>query len=279
MKTHLTVPSFIGVWLLCTSPAGANVFDMGPDLTDLEFVSVGDPGNVDDTQGDGYGGVGYVYNIGTYEVTNAQYVEFLNAVATDDTYELYSESMWTHSIGCKIQRSGSPGSFSYIVAADRANRPVNFTNWGDAARFANWLTNGQPVGAQDATTTEDGSYALNGAITDQELVAVTRRPDARYVIPSEDEWYKAAYYKGGGAASAYWSYATQSDNVPNNGNPEGDTGNSANYDDGDYTIGSPYWMTEAGWFGSSESAYGTFDQNGNVFEFNESVESDSYRVV
>jgi len=50
----------------------------------IDYVTVGDPGNVDDTQGNGYGGVNYAYNIGKYETTNSQYAEFLNAVAAAD---------------------------------------------------------------------------------------------------------------------------------------------------------------------------------------------------
>ena len=57
----------------------------------------------------------------------------------------------------------------------------------------------------------------------------------------------------------------------NNGNPEGDTGNSANSYDGDYTIGSPYYRTPVGYFSLSDSLYGTFDQGGNVAEWNETV--------
>ena len=66
--------------------------------------------------------------------------------------------------GCKIQRIGTAGSYTYSVAADRANRPVNWVSWGDAARFTNWLHNGQPIGAQGLGTTENGAYYLNGAI-------------------------------------------------------------------------------------------------------------------
>ena len=71
----------------------------------IETVTVGNPGNDDDTRGDGYGGVDYVYSIGTYEVTAGQYTEFLNAVAGDDAYRLYDASMWTGR-GCQIERTG-----------------------------------------------------------------------------------------------------------------------------------------------------------------------------
>ena len=66
---------------------------------------------------------------------------------------------------------------------------------------------------------------------------------------------------------------------PNNGNPEGDTGNSANYRQiNEFTIGSPYYTTPVGYFSQSESPYGTFDQGGNVWEWNEdSLESSMHR--
>ena len=130
----------------------------------IETVTVGNPGNAGDPQQfQGiFGAVDYVYAIGKYEVTAGQYAAFLNAVAATDTVRALRREMWTHAEGCKIERTGSPGSYAYSVAPDRANRPVNFVSWGDAARFANWLHNGQPTGAQDLTTTEDGSYFLDG---------------------------------------------------------------------------------------------------------------------
>ncbi len=93
----------------------------------IDWVTVGNPGNVNDDTG--YAGVPYKYRISTYEVTAGQYTEFLNAVAATDTYGLYNASMWSDTQGCKIQRSGSSGSYSYSVAADRADRPVNYVSW------------------------------------------------------------------------------------------------------------------------------------------------------
>ncbi|MGB2987354.1 MAG: IPTL-CTERM sorting domain-containing protein [Phycisphaerae bacterium] len=253
----------------------------------IETVTVGNPGNAGELSGDGAGGDGpdrvcgavdYVYDIGKFEVTAAQYTEFLNAVAATDTYGLYSTDMGDpEGWGCYIRRSGSSGSYSYSVEPDWADRPLNFVSWGDTARFCNWLHNGQPTGAQDLTTTEDGSYYLNGATSDAELMAVVREPDATWVMPSEDEWYKAAYHCNDGVTGNYYEYPMSTDTVPNNGNPQGDTGNSANFADGDYTIGSPYWRTEVGYFGLSGSPYGTFDQGGNVWEWNEATPYSSSR--
>ena len=245
----------------------------GAQAVDMETVSVGNLGNADDTEGDGYGGVDYVYNIGRFEVTAGQYTEFLNAVAETDTYGLYNVSMGdpSGSWGCNIWRGGSPGSHTYGVDPEWAGRPVNYVSWGDAARFANWLHNGQPAGAQDLNTTEDGSYYLNGATSSTLLMAVVREPDATWVIPSEDEWYKAAYYDGG--SDVYYDYPTGTDDVPSNvlSNPDPDPGNNANFYDGGHTIGSPYYRTLGGDFENSESPYDTFDQGGDVWEWNEAV--------
>jgi formylglycine-generating enzyme len=242
-------------------------------LVTVDTVTVGNANNWPDLRygTPGFGSVLYTYEISTYEVTASQYTEFLNAVAAADPYELYNAFMWSSEYGCKIQRSGSSGSYSYAVAAEWANRPVNYISWGDAARFCNWLHNGQPSEPEGFATTENGSYFLNGALTDSELLTITREPDATWVIPSEDEWYKAAYHKNDGVTDHYWDYPTSSDTPPGNDLITPDPGNYANYYDGVYTIGSPYWRTAVGEFENSASPYGTFDQGGNIWEWNESV--------
>ena len=263
----------------------------GAQAVDIEWVTVGDPGNASELSGGtSVGGSGpgrycgrvrYAYAIGKYEVTAGQYAEFLNAVATTDTYGLYNQEMDVDSglpdaeYGCNIKRTGMSGSYSYSVAPDWANRPVNFVSWGDAARFANWLHNGQPSGTQDATTTEAGAYALNGATSDAALNAVTREPDGRMFVPSEDEWYKAAYYDGD--AEAYYNYPTGSDTPPTWEVPPGTnmTAGSANhwFPQLGPAIGAPYYRTEVGAYDAkpSVSPYGTFDQGGNVWEWNEAI--------
>ncbi|HUT61588.1 MAG TPA: SUMF1/EgtB/PvdO family nonheme iron enzyme [Phycisphaerae bacterium] len=266
--------------MACVSAASGDVFNMGGGLTSLEFVTVGNTGNAADSTG--YGAVDYEYRIGKFEVTAAQYCEFLNAVAKTDTYGLYHGRMWTWEDGCKIQQGGSPGSYTYGVDANWTNRPVNYVDWFDAIRFCNWLTNGQPDGNQDASTTEDGSYLLTGQTgtpsswfpNDAE-----RKPNARYVLPSENEWYKAAYYdpnKPGGPG--YWVYPTGTDAVPDNALVDPDPGNNANFHDANatpyasgFTIGSPYYRTNVGAFENSPSPYGTFDQGGNVAAYSEDL--------
>ncbi len=141
----------------------------------------------------GYGSVDYSYNIGKYEVTTGQYAEFLNAVARTDTYGLYNELMSLSAYACRIQRTGSPGNYSYFVPAGWENRPVNYVSWGDAARFVNWLHNGQKAGDQDASTTERGVYQLDGAVSQAALTAASeRQPGWTWAIPTEDEWSESS---------------------------------------------------------------------------------------
>ena len=251
----------------------------------IATVPVGNPGNAGEWSGESYGGfgpnricgaVGYTYNIGKYEVTAGQYTAFLNAVGGVDTYALYNTSMSSTQYGSGIARSvGSP--YTYTVAADFANRPVNYVSWGDAARFCNWLHNGQPSGGQSLSTTEDGAYYLNGATTDAGLLAVSREADWKWAITREDEWYKAAYHKNDGVTGNYFDYPTGVD-TPAPGRDMADaSGNNANYYGDPYPLDSPYRTTLVGEFQNSDSTYGTFDQGGNVAEWNETVVASSWR--
>ena len=200
-------------------------------------------------------------------------------MAATDTYGLYNTEMWNRASGCKIQRNGSSGSYTYSVATDWANRPVNFVSYWDSCRFANWLHNGQPMGLQDASTTEHGAYALNG-YNGEGGQTIGRDAGAKWAVTSEDEWYKAAYYKGGGINAGYWDYPTSSNTAPANQVLNPDPGNSANYClNWTYTLNYPYCRTNVGEFENSASPYGTFDQCGNVWEWNEAVINGANRSI
>lgn len=253
---------------------------------DYELVAVRDAGNANDVTG--YGGVSYDFRIGTYEVTIGQYAAFLNAVAKADPNNLYSTAMATNQTIAGISRTGSSGSYAYgvtgpfgatqIPQATAANRPITYVCWFDAARFANWMSNGQPTGLQGPATTENGAYDLSDWLSDLALPMNPINPNTGsvplYRIPTENEWYKAAYYRGGGAHAGYWTYATRSDAAP--GNVPGGAANEANYYAGVHTVtqsatfvqGQNY-LTDIGSFTASPSGYGTFDQSGNVWEWND----------
>ena len=259
----------------------------------MEMVPVGNPGNAPDPEdGDrltdgvqNFGAVGYEYKIGKYEVTNAQYAAFLNAIAATDSHDLYHTSMGSDVRG-GITRSGASGSYTYAVKANMGNKPVNYVRWYDAVRFCNWLHNGQPRGLQDGSTTEGGAYTLTGATsigagTDPTHGANGRNAGARFWLPSENEWYKAAYHQPalqGGDADNYWLYPTRSNTAPTiatadaTGNINNDTGNIANYFRGADWNGQDGNVTTVGSGGpGNASYYGAFDMGGNVSEWTERI--------
>jgi formylglycine-generating enzyme required for sulfatase activity len=217
-------------------------------------------------------------------VSLTQYTRFLNAVAATDTYGLYNPSMATDLNIAGIERSGDDGNYTYAVIGS-GDRPVTYVSWFDAARFCNWLHNDCATGAQDASTTERGAYTLDGATSGGLDITVNR--GAKYWIPSEDEWYKAAYYQPqseGGPVDGYWDYPTKRD-IPNApGNTIGSAENQANIyttvysvtQSGSYDSNQNY-LTEGGAYEGSGSFYGTFDQGGNVWEWSDAVISSSFR--
>jgi formylglycine-generating enzyme required for sulfatase activity len=281
MQTR-TILSAVAVMLLAAGTVNADVFNMGTGLTSLSFVTVGNPGNVADVNLDSnhnpQGSVGYTYQMGTYDVTAAQYCLFLNAVAKADTYNLYYSGMsgGPGSYACGINRTGSSGNYSYNTTSgysvNNGNFPVNWVSWGDAARFCNWLTNGQPTGSEGAGTTETGSYTLNGATSNAALMTVTRNANAQYVIPTNNEWYKAAYYKGGGTNAGYWAFPTKSDTSPSNLLSATSTNNANFYDfNGTGYTDPTNYLTVVGAFAASPGPYGTYDMGGDVWQQNEMI--------
>lgn len=342
----------VAIGLSATSPAGQSL--------DYEFVPVNSPGNASDWTG--FGSVSGTYGIGRYEVTISQYNVFLNAVAKSDPYGLYNTSMGATASVAGIARTGTAGGYEYTVvgpagvnpagARSAGNRPVTYVSWFDAARFVNWMQNGQSSGS-----TEDGTYKLvTSAITsavrrnhqneyttsqqtglsvgDQVAVqgltgdgfnitgvvsslptqtsftlsvsgiysdadasgtgvltasSATRSSSSKFWIPSEDEWYKAAFFDPaiGGGSGGYWTYATRSNTPP--GNAIGGLPNQVNYrayagpqtgivDDTIYSVTQSAtfhtdqnYLTDAGAYTSSQSAFGTYDQNGNAAEWNEAI--------
>jgi formylglycine-generating enzyme required for sulfatase activity len=232
----------------------------------IDWVTVGDPGNSADTTG--YGAVADSFQIMKFEFTNQQYTDFLNSVAATDNYSLYVNFGMGNNARGGITRSGSSGSYIYSVKANMGDKPVNYVSWFDAARVANWLMNG----ATSSSSTETGAYTLNG----QTFGTVpARNPGATFYIPTLDQWYKAAYYKGGSTNAGYWDYATQSDTIPNAVTADstgigsaGGTGNYGNFQsDADWNNQNGN-VTTVGTNGGA-SAYGTFDQGGNVSEWND----------
>lgn len=253
---------------------------------DILTVGVGDPGNP--PASDGYGSVSEPFRIGKYEVTNREYATFLNAVdpSATNTLGLYSIEMSTDAQGGIIVDPGQPDGAIYVVKSGYENLPVVLVNFYDAMRFANWLHNGQGNG-----DTETGAYPLEGGSPfPANGGAVTRSAGARFWIPSENEWYKAAYYfpeAEGGPAGNYLKYPMVTPFQPRSDQPPGETPpnfKAANYNYNDRAAHTPFddgfavtgssvldrnllYLTPVGAYGTSPSVYGTFDQGGNVEEW------------
>lgn len=234
--------------------------DNPQDCTDPNFV-----GCVEET-----------FHIARFEITNAQYIEFLNAVARDgDPHELYprdEQGEPIDPIGNLLQiirEENGPGGvgppFSYRIERDDfAQWPVNFISWFDAARFVNWLENGQPDSDEMADATESGTYDLS-------LFAPTRNPDAKWVLPTLDEWSKAAYHDPVDPEANlvgfidYWTFPVQADEILCE-DPFGSGPTSANC-----ALFDPDFIFAVGSYSMAPSHYGTFDQAGNISEWTEEL--------
>ncbi|MCX6867172.1 MAG: SUMF1/EgtB/PvdO family nonheme iron enzyme [Verrucomicrobia bacterium] len=105
--------------------AGVSFVPPARAAINIDYVSVGNPGNY----GSFYGVVRYAYQIGKYEVTNAQYAAFLNAKGGANSYGIYNSKMSSYGIA----QTGSSGSYTYSVTSGFENRPVVYVSWYDAA--------------------------------------------------------------------------------------------------------------------------------------------------
>jgi formylglycine-generating enzyme required for sulfatase activity len=232
----------------------------------IDWVTVGDPGNACDPQSSGcYGSVDYVYRIGIYEVSNAQYAEFLNAVDPTgaDAFDLYHTNMGSSIFGGIDLVGGNPDGSKYVVKSGFASKPVTYVSFFDALRFANWLNNGQ-----GGATTETGAYTLLGGTPfPSNGLTVTRNADAIIFLTSEDEWYKAAYYDSSTLGYNPYPFA-DGFNGADCVLPPGISGHSANCGYATPPYGA---LSDVGAYTDSPSEYATFDQGGNVWEWNESV--------
>lgn len=258
----------------------------------FDWAAVGNPGNPADPQFlvDGipaFGSVDYAYRISKLEVTNAQYTEFLNSVdpAGGNALSLYNAEMSSNANGGINLNNAAANGSKYQVRSGRDNKPVIFVSFFDAMRFVNWLQNGQV-----SASTESGVYTIGSGANEM------RNPNAIYFLPTDSEWYKAAYHKNDGVTANYWDYPTSTEATPYSDNPQSlntpddtnvanffkDDRNANGFDDGYAVAGSVFFdnhLTDVGAYSMAASPYGTFDQAGNIAEWNETVILSTRRVV
>ena len=230
-------------------------------IVDLTYI--GNAGNAADDSG--LGSVAYDYYISTYEVTVAQYTEFLNAAAASDPYGLYNEYMMGGIEGSIIERSGTDGSYTYSAVAGAENEPVRYVSFYDGLRLCNWMANGQ-----GSASTETGSYDLSLGIW------ATRGTNATWVLPNEDEWYKAAYYDA--ENDVYYNYPNGSDDVPAEPTDE-TTPREMNFGDKPYWQGNQYYTSIGETTGASP--FGVNDLGGTDQEWTETFShgGGDYRIT
>jgi len=258
----------------------------------MSYVTVAAPGNTanlaDPATGSVYGSVSYAYDIGEYDVTDSQYVTFLNDVDPTGANALGLYSSAPDAEYGVTFNSGAASGSKYSIRSGYATLPVVDVDYWDTLRFVNWMNNGE-----GNASTETGAYTLLGGNTDgygtpSNAASLLANPQhnagATVWLPSENEWYKAAYYDP--ANQTYSTYATQSDTAP--GNIIGSGSNEANYYNGVYSVsqssslsGNPNYcyLTPVGSFTASASYYGTYDQSGDVFNWIDTTDDSDYPVL
>ncbi len=196
----------------------------------MDFITVPDWGPADDTT---YGEVFYEYNIGKYEVTADQWAA---VIAADPAV-------------------GNAGSWT-------GSQPTGGTSWDEAAKFCNWLTTGNATSGY--YTISDGVASIPDGWDEWGHYDYADMNGTTYFIPTENEWYKAAYYDP--AMMDYYDYPTGSDTVPTAvaGGTDADT---AVFTGNGVSPMVPADVNNAGGL----SAWGTMGQGGNVQEWTEAA--------
>jgi formylglycine-generating enzyme required for sulfatase activity len=233
-----------------TSKVRSDTFGSGSNTFTLDFVYIGSPGNAADTTGEPKpaGEVGYSYWIGKYEISR--------------------ETLLKASAAGNLGLTLNP--MSLLTNGPRPAMPATGLTWNEAARFVNWLNTSQGFApaykfssAPDGTNSTANENIAPWSFSDAGFNPANpiRNRLAHYVLPSVDEWYKAAYYNP--VNGTYYDFATGSDSIPliaNSGTLDG----SSIYKQRD-EVG-PADVTLAGGL----SPYGTMGQGGNVWEWEES---------
>jgi formylglycine-generating enzyme required for sulfatase activity len=204
----------------------------------MEFATIGNPNNAADITGtpNPVGSVGYIYNLGKYEVSR----------------DMVTKASTAGGLGITMYDMSSYGG-------NGVNRPATGISWYEAAKFVNWLNTSN--GYQAAYLFDgNGNFQLWSSVRASGS-NLFRHKDAYYFLPSNDEWYKGAYGNHNGS----WSnFPNGSDSAPM-AVASGMDINTAVYNQG--FMKGPSDIADSGGL----SSYGTIAQGGNIREWTESA--------
>lgn len=172
------------------------------------FVGINDTSNdPDQSMINPVGDVNYEYSIMLHPVTNSEYANFLNIADPSglDIHKLYptGSNIVTNKRAGIIFNSTNIVGNKYTIKTNFSNKPVNYVTWKNVAMMANWLHNGS--GSNSSLYTGVYNLSLNAS-------SIVRNTNYKYAIPTENEWYKAAFYDP--IITGYWNYATRSNSAP-----------------------------------------------------------------
>jgi len=247
----------------------------------IEFVTIGAPGNaplVTTGRANGRGSVNEEYRIGRFEITTAQWVQFMNAAYGRPSSQAIphllppSGAFWG---GQPDPTYTGPGQ-RWRVTPGQENRPVGNISWRMAAIYCNWLHNNQSTdrsaflnGAYDVSTF---GYVQGSIFTDQP----THNPGARFFIPTWDQWLKAAHYdpnRNGNGQGGWWQQPNASDTTLVYGPPSNPLA-QANAAFNQSTTGVNPFSILLGAYPQTQSPWGLLDVAGGTFEWTEEIYSE-----
>ena len=205
---------------------------------DIDFVTIGNVGNPADSTG--YGAVGYEYSIGKYEVTNAQWNAFVSLSGGAPT--------------------GNPSSaYDDTATYTGDQQPTNGVSWYEILQFCNYLTSGDK---SKGVYQFSGNNANAGNLLGTDRAAAQITYGTIYFLPTENEWYKAAYFKPDNTGYSLYAYGM-------------DTAPAAGVESNYTYVNSAPWNIGSG----TVEQNGTYDMMGNVSEWNDTRIMDTSRVV
>lgn len=238
MRKHsafLVVAGLFAALTLSTQPsAKADTFGTSGNEFTIDFVNIGNAGNAADTTG--FGAVPYSYRISTYEISQDA-----------------------------INKATASGMANVTAGAWTGKQPAANISWYESAALVNWLNTSTGKTAAYNLTFTNGSWSMALQSSSDAWTAggtnLYRNKDAYYFLPSDNEWFKAAYYNPAG--SNYFLYPTASDSAPT-AVASGTGSGTAVYNS---AASVPAIVDSAGGL----SPYGTMGQGGNVYEWLETA--------